>query len=95
MWQFLLQHTGNSFTVLRRKEKNHHKYLMDGIIVKYFPECYRFDETELNRILSAALATRKCRQIIESIKKASSGNADIYQNKNAQMGEGNEEQMEQ
>ena len=79
----------------RRKEENHHKYLMGGIIVKYFPECYHFDETELNRILSAALATRECRQVIESIEKTSSGNADIYQSKNARMGEGNEEQMEQ
>lgn len=67
----------------RRKEENHHKYLMGGIIVKYFPECYCFDETELNRILSVALATRECRQIIENIKKASSENVDIYQNKNA------------
>lgn len=79
----------------RRKEENHHKYLMGGIIVKYFPECYRFDETELNRILSAALATRECRQVIESIEKTNSGNADIYQSKNARMGAGNEEQMEQ
>lgn len=79
----------------RRKEENHHKYLVGGIIVKYFPECYRFDETELNRILSAALATRECRQIIESIKKTGSGNADIYKSKNAQTGEENEGQMEQ
>ncbi len=34
-----------------RKEtqaENHHKYIMGGIIVKYFPDCYRYDEGELN-----------------------------------------------
>jgi hypothetical protein len=34
----------------KRKAENHHKYIMGGIIVKYFPDCYRYDEDELNRI---------------------------------------------
>ena len=33
----------------QRKSENHHKYLMGGIIVKYFPDCYRYDEGELKR----------------------------------------------
>ena len=53
----------------RRKAENRHKYMMGGIIVKYFPQCYRFEESELNRILSAALATRECRQTIEEIER--------------------------
>ncbi len=44
----------------KRKAENHHKYIMGGIIVKYFPDCYRYDEDELNRILSVALQTREC-----------------------------------
>lgn len=60
----------------RRKMENHHKYMMGGIVVKYFPKCYRFDEEELNRILRVALATQECRQVIESIEK-SSGNVGI------------------
>ena len=44
----------------KRKAENHHKYIMGGIIVKYFPDCYRYDEGELNRILSVALQTREC-----------------------------------
>lgn len=60
----------------RRKMENHHKYMMGGIVVKYFPKCYCFDEEELNRILCVALATQECRQVIESIQK-SSGNAGI------------------
>lgn len=60
----------------RRKEENHHKYLMGGIIVKYFPECYQFDETELNKILRVALATNECQQIIRNIKGQNGGNAE-------------------
>ena len=52
----------------KRKAENNHKYIMGGIIVKYFPDCYSFDEGELNRILSAALQTRECQQMITKIK---------------------------
>ena len=55
----------------KRKAENHHKYIMGGIIVKYFPDCYRYDEGELNRILSVALKTRECQQIISKIKAES------------------------
>ena len=44
----------------RKAEKNRHKYIMGGIVVKYFSDCYRYDEGELNRILSVALQTREC-----------------------------------
>ncbi len=55
----------------KRKAENHHKYIMGGIIVKYFPDCYNFDEGELNRILSVALQTRECQQVIAKIKSES------------------------
>ena len=55
----------------KRKAENRHKYIMGGIIVKYFPDCYRYDEGELNRILSVALQTRECQQIISKIKSES------------------------
>ncbi len=55
----------------KRKAENHHKYIMGGIIVKYFPDCYRYDEDELNRILSVALQTKECQQIISKIKAES------------------------
>ncbi len=55
----------------KRKAENHHKYIMGGIIVKYFPDCYRYDEGELNRILSVALQTKECQQIIFKIKSES------------------------
>ena len=53
----------------RRKEQNHHKYLMGGIVAKYFPECYQYEEKELNVILSAALASAECRQAVENVKR--------------------------
>jgi len=52
----------------RRKAENHHKYMMGGIIVKYFPECYHFEEAELNEILSKALYSADCRETIKRIK---------------------------
>ena len=55
----------------KRKAENRHKYIMGGIIVKYFPDCYRYDEDELNRILSVALQTKECQQIISKIKSES------------------------
>ena len=50
-------------------------YGMGGIIVKYFPECYQFDEAELNKILRVALATNECQQIIKNIKGQNGENA--------------------
>lgn len=60
----------------KRSAENHHKYMMGGIIVKYFPECYLFEEDELNRIIKAGLATRECKIVIEEIKRECAGNGD-------------------
>lgn len=54
----------------RRKAENHHKYMMGGIIVKYFPDCYQYEESELNEILSAALATEECKAAVERVQAA-------------------------
>lgn len=53
----------------KRSEENKHKYMMGGIVHKYFPECYGFDEQELNRILAAAIKSEQCQRIIEIVKK--------------------------
>ena len=75
----------------KRKAENHHKYMMGGIVAKYFPKCYSFDEQELNRILSAALAARECRQMIESIEKESVRNAEASWEKAEETGAENED----
>ena len=58
----------------KRESENRHKYMMGGIIHRYFPECYDFDEQELNRILAAAIKSDQCQRIIKIVKKESAGN---------------------
>ena len=58
----------------KQKVENHHKYIMGGIIVKYFPDCYSFDEDEIKRILSVTLQTKECQQTISKIKAKSKEN---------------------
>ena len=60
----------------RRKFENRHKYMMGGIVHKYFPECYSFEENEMNEILKVALATPQCQRIISEIKSKANGQAD-------------------
>ena len=57
----------------KRSDENKHKYMMGGIVHKYFPECYGFDEHELNRILAAAIKSEQCQRIIEIVKRESAG----------------------
>lgn len=51
------------------KAKSHHKYMMGGAVAKYFPDCYEFDELEMNRIIACAFQTRDVKNIIELVKK--------------------------
>ncbi len=53
----------------KRKEENQHKYMMGGIVHKYFPECYQFDEQELNRIIASGIKSDQCQRIIEIVKR--------------------------
>ena len=53
----------------KRKAENQHKYMMGGIVHKYFPECYQFDEQKLNRIIASAIKSEQCQRIIEIVKK--------------------------
>ena len=52
----------------RRRIENRHKYMMGGVVHKYFPECFSFEEDEMNEILKAALATQECKKVINDIK---------------------------
>lgn len=55
----------------KRKEENQYKYMMGGIVHKYFPECYQFDEQELNRIIASGIKSEQCQRIIEIVKRES------------------------
>ena len=56
----------------KRKRENAHKYMMGGIVHKYFPECYCFEESEMNEILRMALTTPECKKVIADIKARAS-----------------------
>lgn len=59
----------------RRKFEDHHKYMMGGVVHKYFPECYCFEESEMNEILKVAIATPQCQKVISDIKARASAGA--------------------
>ena len=42
--------------------------MMGGVVHKYFPECYSFEEVEMNEILKTALATAECKKVISDMK---------------------------
>ena len=52
----------------RRKRENHHKYMMGGVIHKYFPECYCFEESKLDEIIRVAFRIAEVQKTISGIK---------------------------
>ena len=52
-----------------RKEQDHHKFIMGGLIVKYFPECYDFTEQEMNRIIACAFKNKDVLNMISVVEK--------------------------
>ena len=52
-----------------RKEQDHHKFMMGGVIVKYFPEAYDFSEQEMNRIIACAFSLKDVRNMITTVLK--------------------------
>ena len=52
-----------------RKFQDHHKFMMGGAIVKYFPEAYDFTEQEMNRIIACAFKCRDVQNMIRTVIK--------------------------
>ena len=52
-----------------RKEQDHHKFMMGGIVAKYFPECYDFSEQEMTRILACAFKNTDIQNMIRAVVK--------------------------
>ena len=50
-----------------RKHENHHKYMMGGVVHKYFPECYGFDEKEMNDIIGCAFRQTNTQALIKRL----------------------------
>ena len=55
--------------VKTRKEQDHHKFIMGGIIVKYFPEAYEFSEQEMCRIIACAFKNPDIQNMIKAVVK--------------------------
>lgn len=52
-----------------RKNQDHHKFMMGGVIVKYFPEAYDFSEQEMNRIIACAFSLKDVKNMITTVLK--------------------------
>ena len=52
-----------------RKAQDHHKFMMGGCVVKYFPEAYEFSEQEMNRIIACAFSLKDVRNMITTVMK--------------------------
>ena len=53
----------------RRRRENAHKYMMGGVVHKYFPECCCFEESEMNEILKVVSFIELTSASIEAFKK--------------------------
>ncbi len=42
--------------------------MMGGVVAKYFPECYEFNEQEINRIIACAFSLRDLKNMINRVK---------------------------
>ena len=52
-----------------RKAQDHHKFMMGGVVVKYFPEAYDFSEQEMNRIIACAFSLKDVKNMITTVLK--------------------------
>jgi len=52
-----------------RKAQDHHKFMMGGVVVKYFPEAYDFSEQEMNRIIACAFSLKDVKNMINTVLK--------------------------
>ena len=52
----------------KRKAENQRKYFIGGTVHKYLPECYMFDDEEIDKIIKTALSARECQKLINDIE---------------------------
>ena len=60
-----------------KKEQDHHKFMLGGVVVKYFPEAYEFSEQEMNRIIACAFSLKDVRNMIVTVLKERPESEDI------------------
>ncbi len=52
-----------------RKAQDRHKYMMGGVVLKYFPQAYEFSELEMNRIIGCAFSLKGVQNMINVVVK--------------------------
>lgn len=67
-----------------RKEQNHHKYIIGGIVKKYFPECFEFSEVELNRIIACAFSLDDVQKMIQKVISEREQSSDEVENEDGE-----------
>ena len=67
-----------------RKAQDHHKYMMGGVVVKYFPEAYDFSEQEMNRIIACAFSLRDVKNMITTVLKERPDSKETTSNEEAE-----------
>ena len=50
-----------------RKVQDHHKFMMGGVVAKWFPEAFDFSEQEMNRIIACAFKNRDVQNMIRVV----------------------------
>jgi len=51
-----------------RKVQDHHKFMMGGVVAKWFPEAFDFSEQEMNRIIACAFKNRDVQNMIRVVE---------------------------
>ena len=67
-----------------KKEQDHHKFMMGGVVVKYFPEAYEFSEQEMNRIIACAFSLKDVRNMITTVLKERPDSKETTSNEEAE-----------
>lgn len=62
----------NEITTTKGMESAH-KYMMGGVVHKYLPECYSFEEAEMNEIIKVVFKTSEVQKVISNIKARANG----------------------
>ncbi|MBR6148393.1 MAG: hypothetical protein IKQ44_08590 [Lachnospiraceae bacterium] len=50
-----------------KKVQDHHKFMMGGVVAKWFPEAFDFSEQEINRIIACAFKNRDVQNMIRVV----------------------------
>ncbi len=67
-----------------RKEQNHYKFMIGGIVQKYFPECYDYNELELNRIIACAFSLDDVQNMIQMVISEREQSSDEVENEDGE-----------